>query len=61
MWPYSRWTGLLRLLYVHNPFYVISAGLMLYGLYIAFRGDPAALAHPERLALALGGYTPSWR
>lgn len=31
-----------RLLYNHNPFYVVSAGLVLYGLYASFLGDAQA-------------------
>ena len=53
---HRRWTVWLRWLYVHNPFYVLSAGLMFYGLYVAFHAEGTAAARPEQLLLALSGY-----
>lgn len=48
---------LVRVLYVHNPFYLISAGLMLYGLHVAFRPAAGQLINPWALMAALCGYT----
>ena len=57
MWSHRKLTGLVRLLYTHNPFYAVSASLILYGFYLAFRADETAVQHPWRLAMALCGYT----
>ena len=57
MRSYPSLRGVARSLYTHNPFYVISAGLILLGLYQAFRVGDAAVEHPWRLAAALCGYT----
>ena len=46
--------GFARFLYTQNPFYLISACLVLYGLHVSF-GD--AGSEPWSLALALCGYT----
>ena len=46
----------VRLVYNNNPFYLISAGLVLYSLHIAFpAGDPAA--YSWTLLGVLAGYT----
>jgi hypothetical protein len=57
MWTPRRLKSLARFLYTHNPFYAISASLILYGLYLVFCAEDGALEHPWRLALALCGYT----
>ena len=57
MRSYPSFRGVAKFLYTHNPFYVISAGLILYGLYQAFRVGDAAVEHPWWLAAALCGYT----
>jgi hypothetical protein len=57
MYASRKLTGLVRFLYTQNPFYVISACLILYGLYVAFRSGEAAVEHPWWIALALCGYT----
>ena len=57
MKSHSSLGGVAKFLYNHNPFYVLSAGLILYGLYQAFRGGNAAVEHPWWLAAALCGYT----
>ena len=49
--------GLMRFLYTQNPFYAISAGLVLYGIRAAFQSDAARADDPWLLALALCGYT----
>jgi hypothetical protein len=53
---------LLRYFYNHNPFYVISAALVLGGLHVLFH-DRDAVAHPNALTFnswlllgVLGGY-----
>ncbi len=50
----ARW--LLLRLCTSNPFYVISAGLFLAGLWISF-GDPKESTNTWALAGGLGGYT----
>lgn len=57
MWSHRKIPGLMKLLYTQNPFYALSAALILYGLYRVFRADDAAVEHPWRLAAALCGYT----
>jgi hypothetical protein len=57
MYASRKLTGVVRFLYTQNPFYVISACLILYGLYAAFRSGDAAVEHPWWIALALCGYT----
>lgn len=47
--------GLLRLLYTNNPFYVISAALVMFGLKRSFQGE-ALMTHPWHLLGILGGY-----
>lgn len=49
--------GLVRFLYTHNPFYLISSGLILYGIYVAFRSEDAKVDDPWLLILSLCGYT----
>jgi hypothetical protein len=49
--PLSRpFTWILEHLYNHNPFYVLSAGLVLFGLHSIFQ-DRDALARPNALSL----------
>jgi len=48
--------GFVRFLYSKNPFYVVSAGLMLWGLYRSFDTVGAA-ARADGLMLWLTGYT----
>lgn len=57
MRPRARLPGVVRFLYTQNPFYVISSCLVMYGLYLAFRGEGAAVDDPWILAFALCGYT----
>ena len=42
MWSHRKLPGFVRFLYTQNPFYAISAGLILYGLYVAFNSDDTA-------------------
>ncbi len=58
--------GILRLLYTHNPFYLISAGLFVYGLKKLFRDGNSAMLfdrgsvaymEPWGLMLSLGAVT----
>src|SRR5438046_5002546 len=49
-------TGILRTLYTNNPFYLISAGLMLYGLHVSFRPADGQLINPWALMASLCGY-----
>jgi hypothetical protein len=58
----NPFAGLVRYLYNHNPFYVISAALILGGLHVLFH-DREAVAHPNALTFnswlllsLLGGY-----
>lgn len=48
---------IFRLLYLHNPFYLVSAGLILYAFHIAFRPGDGELINPWALMAALSGYT----
>lgn len=48
---------LVRLLYNHNPFYVLSSCFVLYGLAVAFRDRPMTEESSWLLARLLGGYT----
>ena len=48
---------LLQSLYTHNPFYLLSAGLILYGLHVSFRPEAGQLVNPRALMIALCGYT----
>ncbi|HJT35767.1 MAG TPA: hypothetical protein VJ783_27305, partial [Pirellulales bacterium] len=45
-----------RLLYNHNPFYVVSTALVLYGLYVSFLGDSQAF-QTRALIGGLMGFT----
>jgi hypothetical protein len=47
----------VRLLYTHNPFYLLSAGLILYGFHVSFRPAPGELINPWALMAALCSYT----
>lgn len=49
--------GFVRFLYTQNPFYLISAGLTLYALYVVFGNGEGSDGNPWPLAAALGGYT----
>ena len=53
----SKLPGPLRFLYNHNPFYLISTCLVLYGLQAAFHPKPGELIDPWMLLAALSGYT----
>lgn len=53
----ERLPGLVRFIYTHNPFYLISAGLILYGIYAAFGSDDAKVDDPWLLIMSLCGYT----
>jgi hypothetical protein len=53
----GRIAGLVRLLYTQNPFYLISAALILYGIFVAFHSDGAGIDDPWLLAATLCGYT----
>jgi hypothetical protein len=53
----GKLSGVLRFLYTQNPFYAISAGLILYGIYAAFSSDASRANDPWLLALSLCGYT----
>ena len=46
----------LRVVGVHNPFYLLSACLILYGLYISFRSDGTTDHNPLTLVIALSTY-----
>src|SRR5262245_38229260 len=48
--------GVVRWVCTKNPFYVLSAGLFLVGLFISF-GDPAQLEDTWALMSGLAGYT----
>jgi hypothetical protein len=47
----------LHSLYTHNPFYLLSAGLILYGLQVSFRPEAGQLVNPWALMIALCGYS----
>ncbi len=53
----SKMPGVVRLLYNHNPFYLISTCLVLYGLQAAFHPAAGELIDPWALLAALSGYT----
>ena len=53
----GRMPGLVRFLYTHNPFYLISAGLILYGIYVAFGSEDSEVNDPWLLIVSLCGYT----
>ena len=48
--------SLVRFLYNHNPFYVVSALFLLYALKLSFRPGEVAYIDPWALAGSLGGY-----
>lgn len=49
--------GFTRFLYTQNPFYLISACLVLYGLHLSFGNGSTDFSDPWSLASALCGYT----
>ena len=49
--------GIARFLYTQNPFYLLSACLVLYGLRVGFEASSTDPANAWYLAGALGGYT----
>ncbi len=53
----SKLPGVVRFLYNHNPFYLISTCLVLYGLQAAFHSRPGEWINPWALLAALSGYT----
>jgi hypothetical protein len=48
--------GLVRWICTKNPFYVLSAGLFLAGLFVSF-GDPAQIINTWAIMSGLAGYT----
>jgi hypothetical protein len=54
---HSQVRSIARLLYTHNPFYLLSASLVLYGLQTAFRDTNALPQNAWLLASSLCGYT----
>ncbi len=56
--PYRNYLPkIVRLLYNHNPFYVISAACIIYTLKLAFRPGEVAYIDPWALMASIGGYT----
>jgi hypothetical protein len=53
----NRWPSLVRVLYNHNPFYLISAACIIYTLKLAFRPGEVAYIDPWALMASIGGYT----
>ncbi|MCA9070283.1 MAG: hypothetical protein KDA84_15220 [Planctomycetaceae bacterium] len=53
----SKMPGVVRFLYNHNPFYLLSTCLVLYGLQAAFHPATGELIDPWALMAALSGYT----
>lgn len=53
----TRVPGLVRFLYNHNPFYLISAACIIYTLKLAFRPGEVAYIDPWALMSSIGGYT----
>lgn len=53
----SKMPGVVRFLYNHNPFYLLSTCLVLYGLQAAFHPAAGELIDPWALMAALSGYT----
>lgn len=53
----SNSNGVLRMLYTHNPFYLLSACLMLYGLQATFRPAEGELINPWALLASLCAYS----
>lgn len=49
-------SAVLRSLYTNNPFYLVSAGLILYGVHVSFRPEPGQLINPWALMGLLSGY-----
>ena len=48
---------MFRFLYNHNPFYVISAGFLLYGVKLVFRPGEVEYVDPWHLLMALSCVT----
>src|SRR5215218_7008771 len=56
--PYRAYLPrIVRLLYSHNPFYVISAACIIYTLKLAFRPGEVDYIDPWALMASMGGYT----
>src|SRR4029077_8229242 len=55
--PSPAFQAVLRSLYTHNPFYLLSAGLILYGFHVSFRPEAGELINPWALMAALCSYT----
>jgi hypothetical protein len=53
----SAWSGVLRALYTHNPFYLLSACLMLYGLQAVFHPPEGELINPWAMLASLCAYS----
>jgi hypothetical protein len=53
----ARLPGIVRFLYNHNPFYLISAACLVYTLKLAFRPGEVAYIDPWLLMGAISGYT----
>ncbi|MDB5385901.1 MAG: hypothetical protein JWM11_1547, partial [Planctomycetaceae bacterium] len=53
----NRLPSLVRFLYNHNPFYLISAACIVYTLKLAFRPGEVAYIDPWALMASIGGYT----
>lgn len=52
----SKLPGFLRLIVFHNPFYLISTGLFVYGLKLLFRPDSSDILYQAGTV----GYIPPW-
>ncbi len=57
MQTHTKLPGVVRFLYNHNPFYLISTCLVLYGLQAAFHPQAGELIDPWALLAALSGFT----
>ncbi len=49
--------NMAKFLYTHNPFYLVSAGLVLYGLHLTFESRDASGFHAYYLMASLSAYT----
>jgi hypothetical protein len=54
--PWSGLSAVSRLLYIHNPLYLLSALCVLYGMNRVVAAEPASVGGPLLMGL-LGGYT----
>ena len=52
----SQSSGFVKLIYNHNPFYLISAGLVLYGIQTTFQDNGSTAMDPWLLASLLSGF-----